>query len=157
MAKGELEKIADLLLEGKITPEKAKELTEGSVRAVEFKSNSKIKFRDLGGRLEVLRDEGLIAYSDYHLEKDPFGELGLYIIQAESLLEGEGNFSVLFRGLKSMAYRRGASHISLEVDNSNDRAREIYEHLGFYPLGTSHTVSGNTDRVPMRYDSFNSK
>jgi ribosomal protein S18 acetylase RimI-like enzyme len=52
-------------------------------------------------------------------------------------LEGLGLATRLMEELEKRARRRGAHRVNLGVEIGNDRARRLYEHLGYEPIGES--------------------
>ena len=52
-------------------------------------------------------------------------------------LEGLGLATLLIEELEKRAVRRGVCRLRLAVEIENDRARRLYEHLGYRHIGNS--------------------
>lgn len=153
-----LEQIADKLLEGKINPSEAEDLAKE--RKSDRVNCASSKIVDINGKKEmILGYDGHLAiidensndkaYVEFYWDTDVKGNNFLYLEQARSYEEGNGYFRSLFHNLEDLAKNNDVSHIELEVDFDNVRARKIYERLGFYDTGKIKDVL-----VSMRKDLF---
>jgi len=147
-----LEKVTDMLLEGKITSTKAECLLKKvKVQPLKPATNQEIIIKD--NYLKFVDKEGNEkSYIQFYMGRDSFNKLFVTLQYTESHDEGKGYFRCLFNRLECLVYDNYASYIFLEVDFNNEKAISIYEHLGFYSLGPINTISENIDRIFMRKD-----
>ncbi|HVV36333.1 MAG TPA: GNAT family N-acetyltransferase [Acidimicrobiales bacterium] len=85
----------------------------------------------------VLRADGTSiakAGVDYTKER---GAATIWQVATRFEFEGLGLATRLFEHAETRAQARGLSRLRLGVEVENDRARSLYEHLGFVPIGES--------------------
>jgi RimJ/RimL family protein N-acetyltransferase len=146
-----LERMADFMLEGNSFEEAQALAIAKDLSSQEHPYSEKYAISEEEGHLSLINTEGCeLACIDFHNDNDMFGEPVIYMNYALSGESGRGNFGALFKRLRRIARESGAKYIELEVDEDNDRAIGIYEHVGFELLGTVPNVSGNFDRFLMR-------
>jgi ribosomal protein S18 acetylase RimI-like enzyme len=61
----------------------------------------------------------------------------IWQVATHPLLEGLGLATILIRELETRVARHGLSRIRLGVEPDNERARRLYEHLGYRAIGES--------------------
>jgi len=144
-----LEKLADKILAGEVTSEEAGDLIKKE-KILFFKENSKQK---LPKNLLFVSGENSFTLIDKNTNEDiaclSFCE-GMNrtdssyscLYNVNSFEENNGNFRYLFDRYEKLAKQKRYSHILLEVEETNQRAISIYEHLGFYFSGNVEDGKG---------------
>lgn len=85
--------------------------------------------------LAVRAPEGLpVAKGGIDFAKEP-GAGTIWQVATHPRLEGLGLATRLMEELEVRARRRGVREVRLGVEIGNDRARQLYEHLGYEPIG----------------------
>ncbi|QPF72308.1 ribosomal protein S18-alanine N-acetyltransferase [Roseateles sp. DAIF2] len=82
----------------------------------------------------VLRDEA-DALLGYCLAMPGVGELHLLNITVAPALQGRGHARGMLDALQALARAQGCEQIWLEVRQSNERARAVYQRYGFAEVG----------------------
>jgi ribosomal protein S18 acetylase RimI-like enzyme len=77
-----------------------------------------------------------VATGGIDFAKEP-GAGTIWQVATHPRLEGLGLAKRLMEELEARARRRGARRVRLGVEIGNDRARRLYEHLGYEPIGES--------------------
>ena len=118
--------------------------------------------KNLDERIKITEEENCLilcgeddenkGYIQFYDDKDESGYSFTFIEEVESYYPGEGNFSILFKKLKSVARKQKSKYLLLTVDSCNSHAILIYQHLGFYFLREEDLHSGNVDEILMRKD-----
>jgi ribosomal protein S18 acetylase RimI-like enzyme len=87
--------------------------------------------------LAVRAAEGFpVATGGIDFAKEP-GAGTIWQVATHPRLEGLGLATRLMEELEARARRRGVRKVRLGVEIGNDRARRLYEHLGYEPIGES--------------------
>ena len=82
-------------------------------------------------------DGRLVAKGGIDFAKEP-GAGTIWQVATHPGLEGLGLATRLISELEANARRRGVPRTRLAVEVGNNRARRLYEHLGYEPIGESH-------------------
>jgi ribosomal protein S18 acetylase RimI-like enzyme len=77
-----------------------------------------------------------VAKGGIDFAKEP-GAGTIWQVATHPQLEGLGLATRLMGELEARARRRGVGKLRLGVEIGNDRARQLYEHLGYEPIGES--------------------
>ena len=137
----DLEKITDLLLEGKISNKKAEELfkkiKQFSQQKKEFmKSKEEIYFLNhdkINYNITIKNGNGIqMGYLKYFEGVENSGQTYFIIESTETLVQKKGLFRKMFDTLVELGEKKNISHVELEVDSNNKNAKEVYKHLGFH-------------------------
>jgi ribosomal-protein-alanine N-acetyltransferase len=106
--------------------------------------------------LVVAEQDGVVAGFAVTWYAADEAELGDIAVLPE--LRGRGFGRALLEGVSAESKRRGARFLFLEVRESNERARSVYERAGFVLVGRrpGYYVSPREDAIVMRLDLYHS-
>jgi hypothetical protein len=154
-----LEKLGTMILEKRITLEKAQEIIDSS-NTWNF---SKEKEENFSKEYSIWSDENYccvenslgekVAEASYYFDRDCFFERFLWLNEIESFEKNKGHFYRLFGFVQKTARKNKVTNIRLEVDNHN-LAKLKFEKMGFYFIGSEERGYENINRSLMRYDLF---
>ncbi|MDO8623703.1 MAG: GNAT family N-acetyltransferase [archaeon] len=134
----DLEKIADLLLEGRIDVAEAEDLAKRARIKQTFsrESSDEYKIEENETLLQLMDKKGQRkAFIEFYTETNELNDTFIWLKLAISQQINIGYFSKLYKKLEEVARNKGAAYISLDVDRHNDDAINIYYHYGFVNVG----------------------
>jgi ribosomal protein S18 acetylase RimI-like enzyme len=86
--------------------------------------------------LVVRADDTMVCKGGIDFTKEPGAGI-IWQVATHPSLEGLGLATTLIRELEDRAAGRNLPTVGLAVELDNDRARRLYEHLGYRPVGES--------------------
>jgi ribosomal protein S18 acetylase RimI-like enzyme len=102
--------------------------------------------------LVVRADDTMVCKGAIDFTEKP-GAGVIWQVATHPSLEGLGLATTLIHELENRAARRNLSSVGLAVELDNDRARRLYEHLGYHPVGESEEswISAHPDGSTFLY------